>query len=218
MRATVLACLLAVMLQAAAGVKVLEHVVWLEPVQNELVIRESIILRNDGKPAHRTVRFYVPDSALRPPAVSATAPNAAPVEQPAVKTRERNVYKADVPIQPGETRFDISYVVPFSSTGVFSGKVLEEEGRVWLVTPQGVTLKGDGLQPPRQDPTTRAFIYEVKGREYKVELEAAAAEQENGPSLDQILPRIYGSVYPILGLTLGVLALGFVLLYRRSRA
>ncbi len=126
-------------------------------------------------PSRGTVRFYVPDSALRPPTVSATAPNAAPVEQPAVKTRERNVYQVDVPIQPGETRFDISYAVPFSSPGVFSGKVLEEEGRVWLVAPLGVSLKGDGLQPPQQDPTTRASIYEVKGREYKVELEAAAA-------------------------------------------
>jgi len=136
-----------------------------------------------------------------------------------VKTRERSVYKVDVPIQPGETRFDISYAVPLSIPGVFSGKVLEEEGRLWLVTPQGVTLKGDGLQPPRQDPTTRAFIYEVQGREYKVELEAAPAGggEETGPSLDQVLPRIYGSVYPILGLTFGVLALGFVLLYRRSR-
>jgi len=130
------------------------------------------------------------------------------------------VYKVDVPVQPGETRFDISYTVPFSSPGVFAGKALDREGRVWLVAPQGVTLKGDGLQPPRQDPSTRASVYEVKGREYKVELAAAAAssEQENGPSLDQIMPRIYGSVYPILGLAFGVLALGFVLLYRMSAA
>jgi hypothetical protein len=201
-------------------------VVWLEPAQNELAVRESIMLRNDGQlpysdPNHATVRFYVPDSALRPPTVSATAPNAAPVEQPAVKTRERNVYKVDVPVQPGETRFDISYAVPFSSPGVFSGKVLGEEGRLWLVAPLGVSLKGAGLQPPQQDPTTRASIYEVKGREYKVELEAATAggeQEDSGPSLDQILPRIYGSAYPILGLTFAVLALGFVLLYRRSRA
>lgn len=225
MRGTVLACLLAAMLSAASapGIKVLEHVVLLEPAQNELVVRESIILRNDGElaysdPSRGTARFYVPDSALRPPTVSAAAPNTAPVEQPAVKTRERNVYKVDVPIQPGETRLDISYAVPFSIPGVFSGKVLEEEGRVWLVAPMGVTLKGDGLQPPRQDPTTRASIYEVKGREYKVELEAATAggSEDSGPSLEQILPRIYGSVYPILGLAFGVLALGFVLLYRMS--
>ena len=227
MRVTILACLLAAMLYSAAApvIKVLEHVVLLEPAQDELVIRESIMLRNDGKlpyndPNHPTIRFYVPDSALRPPTVSETAPNAAPVEQTSMKTRERNVYKVDVPIQPGETRFDISYAVPFSSPGVFSGKVLDEEGRVWLVAPQGVTLKGDGLQPPRQDPNTRAFIYEVKGREYKVQLEAAAAAggEDSGPSLDQILPRIYGSVYPILGLAFGVLALGFVLLYRMSAA
>jgi hypothetical protein len=227
MRVTVLACLLAAMLSAAAapGIKVLEHVVMLEPGQNQLVIRESMLLRNDGKlpysdPNHAVVRFYVPDSALKPPTASVAAPNAAPVEQPVVKTRDRNVYKVDVPVQPGETRFDLNYAVPFSSPGVFSGKVLDQEGRVWLVAPQGVTLKGDGLQSPRQDPNTRASLYEVKGREYKVELEAAAAggEPDSGPSLDQILPRIYGSVYPILGLAFGILALGFVLLYRMSAA
>ena len=47
---------------------------------------------------------------------------------------------------------------------------------------------------------------------------ATSGEEESGPSLDQILPRIYGSVYPIVGLTFAVLALGFVLLYRMDAA
>jgi hypothetical protein len=47
---------------------------------------------------------------------------------------------------------------------------------------------------------------------------AASAEEESGPSLDQILPRIYDSAYAILGLTFAVLALGFVLLYRMDAA
>jgi len=81
MRGTFLACLLAATLSAAAvpGVKVFEHVVLLEPAQNKLAVRESILLRNDGKlaysdPNHATVRFFVPDLALSPPAVSVTAP------------------------------------------------------------------------------------------------------------------------------------------------
>jgi hypothetical protein len=221
MRSVLLSGMLASALYAATppGGTVVQHVVLLEPAQNELIVRESVVIRNDSEVARNgTLRFYLPDAALSPASVSVTAPGAAPVAQPAVKTRERNVFRVDFPLQPGETHFDVSYAVPFSSPGVFSGKVLDKEGRAWLVVPQGIALKGDGLQPPRQDPNSRANIYEVQGREYKVELEAAEApaEEESGPSLDQILPRIYGSVYPILGLAFGVLALGFVLLYRRS--
>jgi hypothetical protein len=213
--------LLAAALGAAAptAITVAQHVVLLEPVQNQLIVRESVVLRNDAKVVRNgTLRFYVPDSVLSPASVSATVPGSAAVTQTAVKTKEPGVFRVDSPLQPGETRFEVSYTAPFSSPGVFSGKILDREERAWLAVPQGVVLKGDGLSPPRQEPNTRTSIYGVKGREYKVELEAVEApdEEDSGPSLDQILPSIYGRVYAILGLAFGVLALGFVLHYRRS--
>jgi hypothetical protein len=140
-----------------------------------------------------------------------------------LKTSQSNVYQVDVSIQPGQTRIDVSYSLPFSTPGVFSGKVLHTAGRLWLVAPQGVTLKGDNLKPPQQTTDMRASVYEVEGREFKVQVEgtvSAAADSssnqgDSGSSLSPILPRIYDNLYPILGLAFGILILGFYMLYRK---
>ena len=42
------------------------------------------------------------------------------------------------------------------------------------------------------------------------------AEESSGPQIQQIMPRLYGKVIPILAIALGILALGFVLLYRSN--
>jgi hypothetical protein len=107
---------------------------------------------------------------------------------------------------------------------VFSGKSLQDGAPLRLVAPMGVTLTGAGLESLGQEPHTQASVYGVKGQEYKVEIQGTgtlraaqeAMEEDAGPSIEQILPRIYTKVYWIVGLGLGVLALGFILLYRRS--
>jgi uncharacterized protein affecting Mg2+/Co2+ transport len=131
------------------------------------------------------------------------------------------VYKVDFPLPPGETRFDFSYSIPFKNPGTFSGRILHRDGAVNLVVPAGVSVKGAGVAPVGQEPQTKAAIYSLKAPNYTVELEgtgtmAATPVDQEGPgsSLDEIPPRIYGSLYPILGLSLGILALGFVLFYR----
>ena len=42
----------------------------------------------------------------------------------------------------------------------------------------------------------------------------ADASESSGPQIEQIMPRLYTQVVPILGIALGILALGFALLYR----
>ncbi len=210
-----------------AAARVTQNMVLLEPTQNQLFVTENVVFQNDGKltyndPKNGTVRVFVPPPAQGKIQVSATAPGGLPVQRSAEKTGEANVFKVDFPVKPGETRIDISYSMPLTAPGLFSGRAMQRDGPTRLVVPAGVTLKGDGLEPLGREPQTQASIFGVKGREYKVEISGAgtlraaqeAAEEESGPSLDQILPKVYNRMYWIVGLGLAILLLGFVVLYR----
>jgi len=144
-----------------------------------------------------------------------------PVPQAAEKTATPNVYKLAFPIKPGETRIDIGYTVPFNAPGTFEGKILYKGGPTRLVAPNGVTVKGDGIQPIGQEPKTQAVIYDLKVNDYKAEISGAGsleAEDTGGDSggatYEQIPAKVYSKMTWILALTFGILTLGFILLYR----
>ena len=211
----------------APSASVTQHMVLLEPTEGQLVVRESLIVQNSGEAPfadakNGAVQVFVPDAGVSSLGVNALAQGQSAVELKASPTGLRQVYKVDFPLPPGETRFDFSYSIPFKNPGTFSGRILHRDGAVNLVVPAGVSVKGDGLEPAGQEPQTKAAIYSLKAPNYTVELQgtgtmaaAAPADQEGpGSSLDEIPPRIYGSLYTILGLSLGILALGFVLFYR----
>jgi hypothetical protein len=204
--------------------------VLLEPVGDQLIVRESLTLHNGGDspfrdPANGVVRIFLPDAGVESLGVAATAPNQPPVEQKASKTGRPQEYKVDFALPVGDTRFDFSYSVPFRSPGAFQGRILHSDGPVNLVIPQGVSVRGEGLELVGQEPQSKAAIYAIKSPRYKVEIEgsgsmgaAPAAAEDSGPSLEEISPRLYDSLPAILGLALAILALGFILLYRMGAA
>jgi hypothetical protein len=206
--------------------KVDQHVVVFEPARGQLMVAEWFMFRNGGKITYNdveggTLRFYLPPSANGAVKVNATAPQGMPVPQAAEKTATPNVYKVAFAIKPGETRIDIGYTLPFTAPGTFEGKILYKGGPTRLVAPNGVTIKGDGIQPLGQEPKTQAVIYDLKVNDYKAEISGAGsleAEDTGGDSggatYEQIPPRVYGKMTWILALTFGILTLGFILLYR----
>ncbi len=212
-----------------SGVRVTEHMILLEPMGKILHVSESILYMNTGKQVysdsrHGVLKVYLPPEIRGKPVIMATAPGGMPVERPAEKTVQANVYKIDFPVKPGETRFDITYVLPEPESHVFSGKALHKGGRVRIVVPEGVTLSGEGLKLIGREPTTQAAVYETAGPEYSVKftgsgsLRSPEAETSSGggPGIEQILPRIYDRAGWIVALSLAILLLGFVILYRRG--
>ena len=211
--------------------KVSQHFIVLQPGASEMAVSEGILYQGDpnltySDPANGTVRFYLPPEAKGQVSVTINAPGGMPIQRPAEKTKEANVYKVDYAIKPGETRFDLNYVVPITNPLVFSSKILHTEGASDLVAPNGVTLKGDDIELAGQEPKTQASIYRIKGASYKVEVEgtgslqqagAASSDEDNGmPTIQEVKPRIYDRLYWILGMAFGILGLGSVLLYRSA--
>jgi hypothetical protein len=213
--------------------KVSQHFIVLQPGASEMAVSEGILYQGDpnvtyNDPTNGTLRFYLPPEAKGQVSVTINAPGGMPIQRPAVKTKEPNVYKVDYAIKPGETRFDLNYTVPVTTPLVFEGKILHSEGASDLVAPSGVTLKGDNIELAGQEPKTQASIYQIKGASYKVEVEGtgslqqagaggSTADEDNGmPTIQEVKPRIYDRLYWILGMAFAILGLGSVLLYRSS--
>lgn len=221
--------------------KVSQHFLILQPSPGQLAIDEVYLYKNDGKTAYNdpdngTLKFYLPPEAKGVVRVQAKAPGGMPITQLAQKTSKPDTFKVDFPIKPGDTQFELSYMVPYNSPGKFASRDIAGAPETLLVAPQGVEVKGDGVEFSRQEPRSQAGIYTVKKARYEIDITGAmqasetqqAEQTSNGPSIEQVMPKLFAqidgsagllnkvaSVKWILLLALGILTLGFILLYRQ---
>jgi len=205
--------------------RVLRHFVIFQPSGAQMGVSEGFTFENHGlttynDPDGGTLKLYVPSTA-KGLQVKATAPQGMPIARAAEKTDQADVYKVDFAIKPGETNFEVTYMVPYSSGEVYEGKMLYASGEpTLLVAPSGVTLKGDGLESKGREPRTQASVFSVASADYKVEIAGSMAADEtdsgdSGPGIEEIPPKILQkNMIWILALALGILALGFIVLYR----
>jgi hypothetical protein len=212
------------------GAKVMQHMVILEPGGSELIVSEGFIWLNTGKTTYQdldggTLRFYAPPGA-KGIQVNATAPQGMPIRTAPSPTGQPDVYKIIFPIKPGETNIQLSYTLPFTSPGTFEGKSLYKGGPTSIIVPQGVSLKGEGLESRGQEPRTKATIYQTTQAAFKVEIEGsgelkrgepAAESEQSGPQIQFVLPKLYDRLYWVLALSFSILVLGFILLYRAGQ-
>jgi len=217
----------------AGTAKVSQHFIVLQPGTSEMAVSEGILYQGDPQLTYNgSFQFYLPPAANGKVSVTINAAGGMPIQRPAQKTSEPNVYKVDYPIKPGETRFDLNYAVPITNPMTFSSKILHAEGSSDLVIPTGVTVKGDNIELAGQEPKTQASIYRIKGNEYKVSVEGTGSltpgadssaggggdDENNGaPTIQEVKPRIYDQLYLILGIAFATLAAGSVALYRSSK-
>ena len=92
------------------------------------------------------------------------------------------------------------------------------------MVPSGVTAKSDDLELVGQEPKTQASIYRIKNASFKVEVDGigtlqqseGSADDSGQPQVQEVKPRIYESLYWILGMAFAILGLGSVLLARNA--
>jgi hypothetical protein len=144
-----------------------------------------------------------------------------PISAPLVKTGPANAVGVDFAIKPGETRIDVDYTVPYNEGEAYEGKIITRDENTYLIAPNGVTLTGDRLNDLGVESQTQAHIYGFVGAAYKVALsgiaaaaQQAEAESDGGPQIEVVKPRALKYSAPIVGLGIGILALGFAILYR----
>jgi hypothetical protein len=225
--------------------KIEQHFFVLEPSPNGTVqVNEGFIYKNEGKttwndPDAGTLQFELPAAAQGKVEVNVLAPGGLPIRRaPDPLGNKPNQFKVDFPIKPGESRVDLAWSMPFKSPGTFEAHPLSKADLLRVVAPPGVEFKAEGLSVLGQEPTSKATIYALKGPDVKFDVQGTGlfnAPQEgnagssNGQSISENLPKLYGmlsansnllqsisAVKWILATILGMLALGFTLLYRKG--
>jgi hypothetical protein len=218
------------------GAKIVKHMILFQPTGGQMTVSETFLIDNDGKTAwndlaHGALHFYLPVASGGKADVHATAPDAGGMGIAAdlLTSPAPDVFGVNFPIKPGETRIDLNYTVPYIEGAPYQGKVVSKDENTYLVAPNGVTLAGDKLNDLGPEPRTQAHIYGLEGTAYKIQLTGApvavaadtppadsADASDGAPQVEVAMPHVFGQVGLILGLALGILALGFAMLYRAS--
>jgi hypothetical protein len=225
--------------------KIDRHFFVLEPSPDgTMQVSEGFLYNNTGKttwndPDRGTLQFELPAAAQGKVEVNVVAPGGLPIRRAPDALGKPNQYKLDFPIKPGETRVDLSWNIPFRSPGNFEAHVLSKAGLIQMVAPPGVEMKGPDVTLLGQEPTTKSNIYGVKGPDVQVRVEGTglfnapgdsdSSGDGSGGKLAENFPKLYSllpanatfwdsviAVKWVLLSILGMLALGFVLLYRKS--
>jgi hypothetical protein len=210
--------------------KVSKHMVLFQPSGGQMTINETFLFENSGQtawndPGTGTLHFFLPLAAEGKMTAEVTGPGSMPIGAPFAKTAKPDVWEIDYPVKPGETRFDLTYQVPYTDGTPYEGKIVTKDENTYLIVPNGVNIAGEGLNDLGQEPKTQAHLFGYSGSTYKIQLTGNAAPAASasdaqaegaGPQIEQIMPRLYDKTIPILAVALGILALGFALLYRAN--
>lgn len=224
------------------GAKITQHVMLIEPNGGTMAVAESYIFTNDGQttwnnPETGELQFTLPAAAGGKVEINVQAPGGLFIRRAADPAGKPNTFKLDFPIKPGQSEVRMEWSMPFTSPGVFEDATLAKDAPdLKLLAPVGVTLTGDGITSLGKEPTTGATIYNVSTAKFSLNVEgsgtlnAASDDQDNGsPKVSENMPQLYGltlatgdPIAPFLAVKwvvisiLGMLAIGFALLYRKG--
>lgn len=208
----------------------------LEPGEAETVVNESYLFENQTSPPityrdpeRGSLRFHLPPEAKGVVQVNASGPARMPLDAVAERTDEENVWMVDFPIKPGENRISLSYLVPREEGVTFVSRPMYKSLQTRVAVPAGVEISGEGLIDMGEEPTTQARIYEAPDGRVEIEIRGAGSlRREESPSggggaatsagggANEITvePAPIAREMPwIIGLTVLILAIGFVNLY-----
>jgi hypothetical protein len=131
----------------------------------QLNVVENLFVKNDSQPAmtqfsNDPFDFYLPEGAVVE-ASAAMAPNGMPVSAVPVPLADKGHYTFLFPIRPGETRFQISFHVPYSGSFKFDPKISQATDTFAVIIPKAMTFSpnaGTQFNPITDDPNTQTFV------------------------------------------------------------
>jgi hypothetical protein len=135
-----------------------------DPTGKTLGVTENFFLQNASAPQRtqyggNTFDFYLPKGA-QPGEAVASAPGGLPTNT-TIKTIDAAAghYAFTFPVRPGETRFQVTYSIPYSGSQTFSIKLGLPTGDVAVMVPKTMQFTGPAFQPIN-DPEVKSQSYD----------------------------------------------------------
>jgi hypothetical protein len=130
-----------------------------------LRIVENFFVKNESNPpltqfSDRPFEFYLPEGAVVEGS-AALAPGGMPVQASPVPLGDPNHYAFIFPIRPGETRFQITYRLPYSGSLKFAPRVATPTDTVAIMMPKSMTFKpgpSAGYDPVTEETTAQTYV------------------------------------------------------------
>lgn len=133
-----------------------------------LHVIENYFVENDSKPAKtqygsESYPIYLPADAQIQGA-QAEGPQGMPVSVTPVPLAEKGHYAFVFPVRPGETRFGISYLIPYSGSFTFHPRVSLPTGNLAVILPNSMSFQSPGASGFQliQDNTVKAQTFVAK--------------------------------------------------------
>lgn len=132
---------------------------------NGLTVVENIFIKNDSNPpltqfSENPFDFYLPEGAVVQGS-AALAPGGMPVQTAPVPLADKGHYTFLFPIRPGETRFQISYRLPYNGKFTFAPKISSAVDTVALMMPKSMTftsVSGSPFTPVNDDVNAQTLV------------------------------------------------------------
>src|SRR5205823_9752277 len=108
----------------------------------------------------RPFEFYLPEGAVVEGS-AALAPGGMPVQASPVPLGDANHYAFIFPIRPGETRFQITYRLPYSGSLKFGPRVMMPTDTVAVMMPKSMSFKpgtGAPYAPVTEETTAQTYV------------------------------------------------------------
>ena len=117
---------------------------------SQLEVTEMFVIQNNSNPpktqmSDRSFEFTLPEGAIVDGSLAA-GPGGMPVNSAPVPTGSKNHYAFVFPIRPGETRFQVSYHLPYSGSFAFQPQIVVPMEDVVVMLPKSMDFKGDASQ------------------------------------------------------------------------
>ncbi|MBV9763966.1 MAG: hypothetical protein JOZ48_03895 [Acidobacteriaceae bacterium] len=222
--------------KSPAVARLAEQMVVLEPSISQIAVEERVIVQNESKTTYNNdvlggLRFYLPPAANGQVQINAQGPQGMPLPRPPEKTEQSDVFKVNFPIKPGQTEFEVSYVLPAGSPFTFHGQIVNVKGMpsgpLHLIVPPGVTLSGKDIELAGTEPKTQANIYKVVAPDaFSVDItgtgslrstdSADSADESDAPPVTEGAPQVYNHLGWLVLLAFSILGVGLIILFRNS--
>jgi hypothetical protein len=130
-----------------------------------LRVIENFFVKNESNPpltqfSDRPFEFYLPEGAVVEGS-AALAPGGMPVQASPVPLGDANHYAFIFPIRPGETRFQISYRLPYSGSLKFAPRVMMPTDTIAIMMPKSMTFKpgpSAPYTPVTEETTAQTYV------------------------------------------------------------